>query len=141
MGLVPNFGIKVASTDTRRGLCLEVPPHKGHLMRYRTLREKSLTVEGPRLYNSLPMSLRNHCGTYESFKATLDTFLKIVPDKPLGAEYAECINKDGQPSNSLRDWTWLNKLDDWAPRKYSAESHVTAGYYSSMGRDGWDAST
>ena len=40
LGMVPNFGIKVARSDSRRGLLLEVSPNKGLLMRHRTLREK-----------------------------------------------------------------------------------------------------
>ena len=115
MGIVPNYGVKVAGYDSRRGCLLEIPPCKGTLMRYRTLREKSLLVEGPRLFNSLPGYLRDHAGTMENFKATLDTFLASVPEQPNGSELPGSINKDCMPSNSLRDWMRSLNLYNWAP--------------------------
>ena len=116
LGLVPNYGVKLAGTDSRRGCLLEIPPHKGKHMRYRTLREKSLLIEGPRLFNCLPRYVRDHRGSLDSFKSTLDDFLTSIPDQPSGQELAGSINKDCMPSNSLRDWTRQLNLENWTPK-------------------------
>ena len=51
--------------------------------RLSTIRYHSLSVVGPRLYNSLPRYLRNlNDVTTETLKNRLDKFLKSVPDKP-----------------------------------------------------------
>ena len=114
MGMVPNYGIKLAGDAGRRGCTLEVPPHKGVYMRHRTLREKSLLVEGPRLFNCLPRQLRDHTGTYKGFKAVLDKFLSIIPDEPsVGDLLAGSINQLCLPSNSIRDWILQLKLENW----------------------------
>ena len=123
MGMVPNYGIKMSRDAGRRGCTLEVPPHKGVYMRHRTLREKSLLTEGPRLYNCLPRHLRDHTGTYDSFKAALDNFLQIIPDEPsVGDLLAGGINQLCLPSNSLRDWTRQLKIDNWTPESCLANT-------------------
>ena len=49
----------------------------------RRAREASLAVKGCRLFNLLPISIRNMKGTsVEQFKGALDTFLSTVPDQP-----------------------------------------------------------
>lgn len=85
-GLAPNFdGRDCISTYTseRRGRFCVIPPVNGRaLQRVQTLRENSLLVRGPRLFNCLPASLRAHEGTLNSFKTQLDCFLSSVPDMP-----------------------------------------------------------
>ena len=50
---------------------------------YRTIRYGSFSVRGPRLFNTLPSELRNMTNySSESFKKTLDKFLKTIPDEP-----------------------------------------------------------
>ncbi|MPC28336.1 hypothetical protein E2C01_021537 [Portunus trituberculatus] len=51
--------------------------------RLTTIRYHSLSVVGPKLYNSLPGYLRNSTNvSAETFKNRLDMFLKFVPDEP-----------------------------------------------------------
>ena len=52
------------------------------LARIRSLIENSFPVQGPRLFNSLPVELRNFQGSFLSFKSKLDEFLAKVVDKP-----------------------------------------------------------
>ena len=68
-----------------------------------TLREASLPIKGPRLFNCLPQHIRNASGcTTEAFKCMLDKYLKTVPDEPHIpglTQYRRC------ESNSITDWT------------------------------------
>ena len=49
--------------------------------------DSSFPIKGARLFNALPLALRNYEGSFESFKAKLDTLLRSVPDKPLLPNY------------------------------------------------------
>ena len=48
-----------------------------------TVRDDSFQVHGPRLFNCLPIQIRNltNCSV-DSFKFKLDNFLSLVPDEP-----------------------------------------------------------
>ena len=127
LGLVPNYGVTISTGETRRGRTLIIPPHQGTHMRYRTLKEKSLIVEGPRLYNSLPRCLREHCGSIESFKLLLDRYLSCVPDQPSGVSLAGSLDKDGNPSNSIRDWVRTLNLHNWMTADMMSQNHLTTG--------------
>ena len=50
----------------------------------KTLNEGALSVEGPKLFNSLPRSIRNFDGPVDRFKNLLDNFLHNIPDQPCG---------------------------------------------------------
>ena len=77
-GIVPECGIKVKSTqDSRFGRSCELPRiARKASQRVISIREQSFQVHGPRLFNSLPKSIRNltNC-TVDQFKARLDKFL------------------------------------------------------------------
>ena len=74
-------------------------------MAIRTQREKAFSTEAPRLFNALPLHLREHGGSLLSFKAALDSHLQSVPDHPVCDTRATfATNSLGQPSNSLRHW-------------------------------------
>ena len=52
----------------------------------RNAREQSLAVHGARLFNLLPVNLRNeNSGDMDLFKNHLDIFLSTVPDQPTTA--------------------------------------------------------
>ena len=103
-GLVPNCGLTWEHAG-RRGLLVRIPPLSGSRMAIRSLREKAFTTEAPRLFNALPLHLREHGGSLPSFKAALDSHLQTVPDHPVCDTRATfATNHLGQPSNSLRDW-------------------------------------
>ena len=56
-GMVPNCGIDVTVRD-RRGREIIVPKTKG-AQSIQTLRERSFQVNGARIFNSLPRSIKN----------------------------------------------------------------------------------
>jgi hypothetical protein len=64
----------------RRRRC-KVPPFNNQATaRGQTLREGSLSVVGPRLFNALPKALRGGEFTLATFKRQLDKWLRKVPD-------------------------------------------------------------
>ena len=74
----------------RRGRLCVVPSLNRQAPAYvQTLREHSIAVYGPRLFNALPKELRNHGGELHSFKSRLDVFLAGVPDKPALPHYLQ----------------------------------------------------
>jgi hypothetical protein len=72
------------------------------------LRENSFQVQGPKLFNSLPIKIRNlrNCSV-DQFKAELDMMLEKIPDEPnvTGSNYtpSACDLYTGKPSNSIVD--------------------------------------
>ena len=84
-GLSPNFQredlkIKTFGEDSRLGRRCQLPP----LVRSGegTLRDQSFVVMGPKLFNELPVEMREFNGSLEGFKHRLDAFLNQVDDKP-----------------------------------------------------------
>ena len=102
-GIVPNLsgrGQIVDKHSIRFGrLCLVPPVAKSTSNKLQRLREGSFCVDGPRLFNSLPSSLRNLTGVcHTDFKKELDKFLLTVADEPLVSGYTACRKAE---SNSL----------------------------------------
>ena len=82
-GLVTGYSLPFQNND-RRGTHVIVPPLSSRSpSSVRKAREASLQVKGARLYNIMPLHLRNMTGvSVEMFKATLDTWLGSIPDQP-----------------------------------------------------------
>ena len=82
-GIAPNIGT-VAFTSNRHGRLCRIPNIKTHAPRaIQTIREESLQVRGPKLFNSLPPDIRNITGcSTNCFKNKLDNYLKNIPDHP-----------------------------------------------------------
>ena len=104
-GKVPNIdspdhaGIKVAWHPHRRRGCV-VPGVSLHTpKRFQSLRYSSFGVVGRRLFNVLPVNIRNISGcTVETFKLHLDRFLATVTDEPQVRGYTAMRRAE---SNSL----------------------------------------
>ena len=91
-GLVPNFELerfKITTHESdRRGKFCDIPPlNTRATMAMKTKVDSSFPIKGARLFNALPLALRNYEGSIDSFKAKLDSLLKSVPDKPLLPNY------------------------------------------------------
>ena len=84
----------------RNGLKLEVPSRKGETK----LRSHSFQVLGPRMYNDLPMELRNRSVSMEIFKSMFDKFLEVVPDYPRIGEGS--LSHNNTLEHQLRQWNW-----------------------------------
>ena len=101
-GLVPNFGVKIAY-NKRTGRHCTIPIIKPSAScRTRNLRYNSMAVHGPRLFNGLPVSLRNmtECSV-DVFKRALDNFLETIPDQPRVPGLTKYCVRGG---NSLTDY-------------------------------------
>ena len=105
-GQVPNFDstpITSRHTSKRLGRMCVVPPVTSPTGNAITsIREASLPIMGPQLFNVLPLELRNltECSV-EDFKTELDQFLASIPDQPLLPGLTQFRRID---SNSIIDW-------------------------------------
>jgi hypothetical protein len=100
-GISPNVGIE-SFTSPRQGRLCRVPQIKlcatGSI---RAIREGSLQVRGPQLFNSLPVIIRGLTGcSVISFKHKLDKYLQTIPDKPKIPGYT--IETDTNSITSMR---------------------------------------
>ena len=106
-GWVPNCGI-LWTQDPRNGRRCSIPRMARKASdRVQTLRDRSFQVAGPKMFNSLPCSLRNLTGCdKDTWKKELDLFLSRIPDTPNIGDYisANCNSLSARPSNSVLDW-------------------------------------
>ena len=89
---VPNLESQRSKIQTyinaRRGLLCRVPAIiRDARASIVTLRESSFAIRAPRLFNILPMSIREYVGSVEGFKYNLDCFLQKIPDEPSAPHY------------------------------------------------------
>ena len=106
-GQVPNPGLE-HRYSSRGGLTFKIPPLTGKLARVISLREVSFLVQGPRLFNSLPRSLREFTGSKEAAKANLKDWAKDIPDIPVLQGQPNPLSPrdlSQRPSNSLQFWS------------------------------------
>ena len=100
--IVPNLnydGENLITTynNPRRGTLCRIPPMKRTWQRLQTQIEGSIIVNGPRLYNCLPKSVRGTKHTLTSFKKDLDGVLTTIPDQPCLPHYYQVVE-----GNSIR---------------------------------------
>ena len=102
-GITPNFEgekfrIRVNYSDRRGRTCVIPGINAQALASVTSMVEASFPVRGPKLFNTLPSSLRNFNGSTDAFKSRLDKFLNRIPDQP-------CLPAYQQPasSNSIID--------------------------------------
>ena len=93
-GLVPTV-LRDGTLDVRavkggrRGRRLAIPWINNRApMPTQNLLEQSLPINGARIYNALPKSLREYNGSLLGFKTRLDEYLQTVPDKPYLSQYS-----------------------------------------------------
>ena len=112
-GYVPSLGF-TTQNDSRRGRMIVTDRPTGKVRSVRTLKEKSLQFEGPRIFNSLPKVIRNMNGSLTEFKSVLDMFLALIPDCPIIKGYTtHNYDNNCRQSNSISDWIRSMKLYDW----------------------------
>ena len=105
-GMVPNFTVEDSQIKCQTSLrfgrqCVIPRVTRTATDRIQSLREGSLSVNGPKLFNMLPQKLRNMTNVgLPKFKEELDKFLSVIPDEPLCPGYT--ANRRAE-SNSLID--------------------------------------
>nr|XP_053639121.1 fructose-1,6-bisphosphatase 1-like isoform X1 [Cherax quadricarinatus] len=100
-GLVPNLHTKITHYESKRlGRRCNIPPMKSRGVTS-TLRDPTISVRGPRLFNCLPAYIRGITNRpLAVFKLALDKHLKSVPDQPGCGSY---VGLRAASSNSLVD--------------------------------------
>ena len=98
-GLVPNFGVDVRDNGRLGRYCIVPHIKTSAPVRNQNIRFSSLAVNGPRLFNTMPIHIRNITScSVESFKHALDKHLQSIVDQPRVRELTQYCSK---PSNSL----------------------------------------
>ena len=114
-GLVPSLGLRLAFS-TSRGRLIEVPMVRGSCSRYVNLMERSLKYDGAKLFNAMPVFIRNLTGSKDSFKYYLDKLLSCIPDQPGSRGLVpHSLTEDCQPTNSIKYWTKTLCLQSCVP--------------------------
>ena len=70
----------------RRGRSCRLPT-VNHRVPTRLLLEHSFTVNGARVFNSLPKEIRGYDGPLNDFKAKIDAYLVGIHDRPYLPQY------------------------------------------------------
>ena len=85
-GLCPNLPKNPIQTykHIRMGRLCKIPPvNKKSPLRVQTIKEHTLAIRGPHIFNSIPKDLRDKTGVnVESFKKALDKYLGTLSDQP-----------------------------------------------------------
>ena len=82
-GLVDGYDIDWNYNDRRGRFAVPKPIKQSSPAQVRNARENSLAVHGARIFNLLPMNLRNeNSGDFALFKNNLDIFLSTILDQP-----------------------------------------------------------
>ena len=82
-GLIDGYSFKWQWSDRRGRLAIPTNIPRNAPTKVKQARERSLGVHGARLFNLLPVNLRNeNSGDFPLFKNHLDIFLSLVPDQP-----------------------------------------------------------
>ena len=111
--MVPSLGFSTW-VHPIKGKLIIYKKNTGTVQSVRTKRDKSIYMQGPKLYNSLPKCIRELDCTFDTFKKTLDIFLSLIPDKPVMPGY-ESTNYDlyRKETNSITHWIRNKKLENW----------------------------
>ena len=82
-GLVEGYTIDWQWSDRRGRLAIPKNISRSAPTKVRQARERSLAVHGAKIFNLLPVNLRNeNSGDFALFKNHLDIFLSRIPDQP-----------------------------------------------------------
>lgn len=99
--MIPNFGIAFHLSPRLGRLCIVPPINTRAPMSVQSLKDASLMVMGPRLFNALPREIRDVSScSLPFFKSRLNHFLKNIPDRPRCQGYTSQCKMS---SNSILD--------------------------------------
>ena len=120
--LVNNPGMEWKDTTKgRKFIVPSIPKNRSSL----SVLEKSFFVQGPQLWNQLPLYIRNTSNiTALSFKGVLDLYLSSIPDEPYCSKNVPTPTdiSTGQRSNSMKAWIpFLKKNPTYVTQYFSTE--------------------
>ena len=116
LGKVPDLGVSIC-INSRNGPILGLNRSNKGTDHVKVLRDRTILVEGVKLYNSVPRKIREYNRSYLGFKNCIDRWLGEIPDVPRDVGHEpEARSIEGKPSNSLKDWAKCSQYDDiWVP--------------------------
>ena len=98
---LPTNPIQVKYSERRGRSCVIPKLNRLCSAKTNTIRENSFSIQGPKLFNCLPMKIRNVTGvSVETFKPHLDKLLTNIPDQPGVPGYA---GSRAAATNSITD--------------------------------------
>ena len=120
-GIVPNVNSSIKAYENRLGRLYHLSISKNQTSK---LRDCTLSVQGAKLFNVMPKSIRNLKNTpTEKFKNALDTHLKLIPDEPQIHGYTGCRRANSNSILDMKNICWdsfslgrLNKQRRGSPR-------------------------
>ena len=130
-GQVPNLDltpINPTYSDRRGRSCIIPNIPSSAPQRIKSIRFASFPYKGPRLFNSLPQSIRNLTGCdVTTFKGVLDKFLQTLPDQPLLPSLTHLRVCD---TNSVVDWVNRRRHTTSPPRPLHGhkDSHTMTAF-------------
>ena len=102
--IVPNCCHIDFKMTSRHGAIAVIPPlAKSSSSSNQTLYDQSFAVQGPKLWNKVPNSVKA-AQSFDAFKISLSTFLALIPENPPVSGYS-C--------------SWSNSLVDYTPSRWS----------------------
>ena len=124
-GIIPNPGIS-HNSNVNRGRMVNIPSSRYyHIALAKKMRDQSIWSHGGKLFNSLPVDIRNCTDSLETFKYNLDEFLMRIPDQPASSGLTPApMTYDAKHSNSIIDWVSHLKLSQ---RRMETENDTGMG--------------
>ena len=120
--MVPNPGMKTfLSSGRKEGILFEIPTCNGQTQ-IKKFKSGSFFVEGAKLFNSLPVWVRDTDVSLPIFKSRLDSLLSLIDDQPKSQGMSpDLTNENGIRSNSIKDWIKFKNLSSWIPLYLSSD--------------------
>ena len=116
MNIVPSLGFEIWS-HPRKGKMIRNQKMSCKSQAMRSVKEKSIYGQGPKIFNSLPQCIREWEGSFMTFKFIVDNFLTLIPDKPCMKGYnSENHDLYGNLTNSIVHWVRNLDLTKWEHR-------------------------
>ena len=117
MGMVPSLKFKIWN-HPRKGKLIIMEKNSGRIQSLRTVKDKSIFVQGPKIFNALPRCIREWEGSFDTFKIIVDCFLTLLPDRPCLTGYTS-QNKDlyRNQTNEIVHWIRNKNLSEWKYRE------------------------
>ena len=102
--------------EQRFGKKIVIQKLSGKVSEIRSIRERTVSVNGANIFNAMPRIIREYQGDFPGFKIMVDTFLMEVPDCPILDGYtSHNMDRSNRPSNSLIDWCDNMNVINWVP--------------------------
>ena len=120
--MVPSLNLEIKN-DPRFGTKIKIPKLSGKISSVRSIRERTVNINGARIFNSMPRIIRDYNGDFPGFKSLVDIYLMEIPDCPIVEGYtSHNLDNGNNPSNSIIDWNENLNCINWLPGALNKET-------------------